>query len=1171
MTTLVSPVVYPRPAAISSNPPTSVDTLPEATAGEPDIPLLAQSTALKVALGDRCNRRALADKLLDTIRKLPRHAFSDEALSLGQARGLMQAALAPHLKTTMMYLCEDSSFPTPPSLPANRLISLEAYILGCGLQVPKTLEALVDFADTMSRQAQVHPLGNFSGGLSWPLPMPEPDRRTLISLLHSDTSRLPGLPLRAGGAGVLGYLISGSSVSDADLNKPEFAMEKLLGSPQAQTLEQAIRTRLDGVATEGGSNDYVMTAIQLDLDPESQAAPARNRIAGFNLAHPHYWGQPACRVVEALGKHLIDKGRANARTAPLGAYLLLARTAPEYLVKDIPARVTYGSVLWAQLAMAVAKIEAQTPGRTLSMGYAEILLGAEKLNTDAVVGRQIDALALLDWGAANGFLSRADEAPSAYDLEQVRAAYNSHLNSLKTTSTLLQTHIPSRKALALAQLQEAFPDLDPSLFEVRHIQKARLIPGRPGLHPGVRSMLDIVMDGGTLDTEDHWISNDKRLPIDKFCDLFRRGALGVATPFKAAYDAAINAHEQGHQSRVRQLIATLPLEDRTNLELGKLEFFHTNQYQIAVDLLTPPALHVRGHTLEVKTTRSGQVNLYTIDTRLGTIEKQNFLIRRRTEPFTENKLQTREANILSKTVLFEPDKGEHAQQFKEQPDGTGQPDSFNSRRSHAIADVFVKALNLKNDDLLNEARGSTSFDQDSARNKAISEFFLNLIPLRSAIVNFQNGHVGQGIFDLALDAVGLITLGAGKAAQAGKVLGKALTTVRHAGKAARFVGAAAVEALNPLSGVGAVLAGGGKLAMKGTRYAAAKFNQLRGAAGSYDVLKAVSKQYGDAATGVFKVAGESVEGAAVLQNGKWYPFDVQTMRPYGRPIEDFVVGGRAVEGTITQLPIGVDGALDNGLFRQLKVPESRISGLSRNSQGVYVAADGHLSHIRNTDSAGNSAVYEVRQVTRTTQGKVQARVYHNNRQTHLLLEHLQGDQWQRLGARGGSPASVKADLGPEIGRGAEGAVYASLDGKSAYKDMGSTHLTTAQGHIDMAVVNMNKYYGDDFAVLIVEDGRKYMKMGKIDGVDLSKIEKGSLPPSARSLLDDVVAQMEAKDIFHNDPQLSNFMYSKKDNKIYPVDMDGVPGEFMVPPIKRVYDRQISELRNAFHALIAPGS
>lgn len=1163
MITVAAPGVYTPPPSRSSDTVVASSTPPAVVADT------TASQVLKHAVGDYCNRQTLADKLQALLKDLPRQILHDPALPMAKAKALMEAALASQLKNIMMYVCEDASYPPP--LPVNRQVSVEAFLLSAGLELPTTLETLASLRDAVARQARAHPLGNLGGGLSWPVAMPPSDQRSLLAVLHSATSGLAGLPLAESGSGVLGYLLSGSSVSESDLNTPITAMEELLGSPKAIALGRALQSRLDGSPSGIGSLDYVLTAIHLALDPESQTTPRRTTVAGFDLAHSQHWGQPASVVRAGLARHLIEKGRATVQTAGLAAGLLLARSAPEYLVKDVPASVTCASVLWAQLKMAVGKLEAQAPGSTLSMGYAHILLAAEKLGADDV-SQQIDHDALQDWGIANGFLSTGEEVPSADAMERVRAAYNRHLSSLKTGSGLLQTEIPSRKAMALALLKQTFAELDPRCFEVRNIQKAMLKEGRPGLYPGMRSMLDIVMEGDRLGPEDHWITADKRIPINRFCSLYQAGALKVATPFKTAYDAAISAHEEGQKTVVRHLISTLPLEDRKNLAEGNLEFFHTHQYKIAGDLFTPPALHTRGHTLEVKTTRNGQVNLYTIDTRRGVIEKENFLIRRRTEPYTANKMEVREANIVAKTKLFEPYADTRALQSREQPGTSSQPDSFNASRSHYIADVFVKSLDLNNDELLKQARDVTSYDQDVVRNEAILQFFLNLIPVRSAVVNFRNGNVGQGVFDLAMDVVGLVTLGAGKAAQAGKVLGKSLSSARQLAKAARFIGATAVEVFNPLSGLGDLAVGGGRLAVSGGRYAVEKvgrqLDHLRGATGQYGALKAASKQYGDAATGVFKVGGHRVEGGAVRQGGKWYALDAHTMRPYGRPLEDFAAGARAVDGKITHLPSAVDGELSNRLFRQFNVPESRMAGLSRNSQGVYVGAGSHLTYIRHTDGSGRAAVYDVRQLGRSSEGKVQARVYHNNRQTSLLVEHVQGDQWRRLGLPGGNPPSIKSDLGPIIGRGGEGVVYASLDGKRVYKDFGPTRFK-ATDHFELSEVEyLNKFYGDGFARTVLEDGRRYLVMGRIEGVDLTRVQKGSLPPDAGPLLADTFAQMEAKGIYHNDKQLANFMYSAKDNTIYPVDMDATSAEFMVPALMDTYQRRKSELLKQYAELIA---
>ena len=93
-------------------------------------------------------------------------------------------------------------------------------------------------------------------------------------------------------------------------------------------------------------------------------------------------------------------------------------------------------------------------------------------------------------------------------------------------------------------------------------------------------------------------------------------------------------------------------------------------------------------------------------------------------------------------------------------------------------------------------------------------------------------------------------------------------------------------------------------------------------------------------------------------------------------------------------------------------------------------------------------------------------------------------------------------------------------------------------------------------------------MGRIEGLDLAHINKNSLPPEARSLLADTFAEMEAKDIYHNDLQLKNFMYSANDNKIYPVDMDALSSEFMVSFLMQDYERKKQRLLKQYAALVA---
>ncbi|MCR4540137.1 hypothetical protein NUV89_17220 [Pseudomonas sp. 18.1.10] len=1127
---------------------------------------LDNPAALKTAFGDSCNWKALAQKLQAVMAALSPRFSPNASSTAGQYTTSFAVELALMLNGMAMPVCEDSTYYRQHALTPQSLVSLQSYLQGSGLSVPGSWAELVDLNQRVARRAQAHTLGNFSGALAWPVPLGTDDQRSIIALMQSANPALPGLPLADERKGVLGYLLSGSAVSDADLLAPTRAIEKLLGSPKAQALGLAIQTELGGIATDSSLNEYLLAAIQLGLDPEHGQAPVRNSVAGFDLAQPQHRGQRPSTVIEGLRRHLLEEGRVSEQTALLGARLVLAKSAPQFLVKDIPPSVTYGSLTWTQLAIATARIEADSPGRSLNLTYSEVLAFAEQVETPEPVLQDIRQNALADWGVANGLLGH--DTPTDAERESVRTEFNRQMQALTTASDLAKTPIPSRREMALGALKAAFPGLDPALFEVEGMVGVFRIPGRTGKVDGPRSMLDIVMHGKKLGEHEHWESADKRLPAAAFYALCESGKLEVAEPFEREYDQAITAAKKGHQGLTQALLATLPPQDRKNLEYGELEFFHTNEYQMGFGMVIAPSqtLKKRGHTLRVKTTLGGEVNIYEIDTKAGTVEKQNFWIRRYTPPYTDKNLHQVDGDVISKTVLFKPFKDEQPDLAKAQPSAGDTLPTFGSARSEYIGRVFAESLDLRNQDLSDQARGVTSYDKEAASLEAVGEFFLNLIPFRSAIVNFSNGDIGAGLFDLSLDFIGLVTLGAGKAAQAGKAFSKGVSSVRGAAKAARFVGATVIEAFNPLSGAGDLARGVGGIIKKGASRLVSKsldgVNRLRGASASYDLLKAASQQHGTAAIGTFKVAGETVDGAAVLHKGQWYALDVEKLCPYGRPLEAFAPGTRAMNGMI------LAPSLDNGLYTTFKVPESTINGLSRNSQGIYVAADGHRSHIRHIDSNGLSAVYEVRQVTRTAEGAVQARIYHNNRQTPLLVEHVQGDQWQRLGAQGGGLTSVKSDLGPVIGGGGESTVYASLDGKSVYKDLGPTLKTTAEGYTDMEVVNLNKYYGEGFATTVVDEGHMYIKMGRIDGVALSQIKKGSLPASARSLLADTFAEMEAKDIFHGDTQLKNFMYSAKDNKIYPVDMDGVPGKVMPPFIKAMYEMNKADALEAFEKLLA---
>ncbi|MCT7104009.1 hypothetical protein M1702_25030, partial [Salmonella enterica subsp. enterica serovar Poona] len=81
--------------------------------------------------------------------------------------------------------------------------------------------------------------------------------------------------------------------------------------------------------------------------------------------------ETAQRVADHL--YYITKEASSPEKANIQANLKLASRAPELLVKDIPATVTHGSPAHVSFSTAVARIEAETPGRASTMSYGEVM------------------------------------------------------------------------------------------------------------------------------------------------------------------------------------------------------------------------------------------------------------------------------------------------------------------------------------------------------------------------------------------------------------------------------------------------------------------------------------------------------------------------------------------------------------------------------------------------------------------------------------------------------------------------------------------------------------------------------------------------------------------------------------------------------------------------------
>ncbi len=102
-----------------------------------------------------------------------------------------------------------------------------------------------------------------------------------------------------------------------------------------------------------------------------------------------------------------------------------------------------------------------------------------------------------------------------------------------------------------------------------------------------------------------------------------------------------------------------------------------------------------------------------------------------------------------------------------------QPYMPHQPRSHIADSLRSRHWNWINPAIKKAAAGTTTFESNRRECTHVTEFFPNLIPFRSAVVNFMEGNYGEGITDVAFDVFGFVTAGVGMAAKIGKVLGTA--------------------------------------------------------------------------------------------------------------------------------------------------------------------------------------------------------------------------------------------------------------------------------------------------------------------------------------------------------------------------------------------------------------
>ncbi|WP_248749819.1 membrane-targeted effector domain-containing toxin [Pseudomonas sp. MWU15-20650] len=816
--------------------------------------------ALKTALGNRNDLKTLAQTLNAAMDKLPEGAEPED--------------VAKALKETLMPIDPESTFRREQNL-TRQTVSLETFIKGTNRSMPFSVADVREQAQMLTDQSITHPLGNFAGALSWALPLGKEYQRELFNVVACNSAGLEGLPLQNPRWSALDYLADAVSLSRTDLQDPAKALEKLLDSPRSQALGEAIQNKINGIATDSSVNDYVLAAIHLGLDHESIDHPEQNRVAGFDMAADKFWNKPPTDIVSALAEHLIASGKTSRETAALGARLLLGRVAPQYLVKDIPPAITVSSIAWANLCVAVARIEAQTPGKAASMSFGEVMLAAEDTPppNDAV-----QKAVLMDWAVSNQIVNVDPSGAYAPEpIEYARGVFNRQLDVLKAMSEQLETPMPNRKAMASASLTKEFgTDVD---FE-RKCLRINYGPESPGLRFGpLCSMRELTMQGEPLNDSWQLVDGGETINKETF-DAFvaftkNKTKFNVVDNFNKKFTEVTSLYKDIKKNLVMNAITHLPLEDRNLLNHGKLRFFKENSY--TVPLIGFEKLFHSDTTIQVQAELNGKMRTYLFDTEKGNVVSTGI--------HPANHKPVAVSNEVVRVEEFLPDRALRSLKDEVPSHRGSNQNHFENQRIQNVAATVVKGLGIDSDAVRRQAEGRTDSEQLRDTINSIGEFLLNLVPFVSAINSFSRGDIKDGFIDLAFDVFGILTAGVGMVGKLAKVAGRTGNTLAKVAHGSRIVGATAFSAFNPLGGLGDLTVGAGKILVEGASAAGDGIKRLRGMATGSDLVEA-SKRFESAATGTFKVGENTVEGSAVMQDGRWYAYDAHKQDACGVP-QDF--------------------------------------------------------------------------------------------------------------------------------------------------------------------------------------------------------------------------------------------------------------------------------------------
>lgn len=853
-------------------------------------------------------------------------------------------------------------------------MSVGQLIAGYGWKVPGNQEELRSLERALSvSPLREHDEGNYGGLLTKDVQLSAEHHAQLNKVVEAWKKRQQGPQTKGQGTppNLLEYLSQSlpEPLRTRPIKEPGDFLKVLISSVEGQALGKQIQEAIGALPTPTSAQEALLSALLLDADPA--AGQQRNNLAGYNLRQTDNWGHSPSEIAQRFEKHL--EGRYGAQLAKVVAYQLLSVSSPEFVVKDIPPDLVYGSRQWASLSAAVSRIEQDTPGASATMTYSAIMAHDEIAPITDLSERQMQFAQMksaIDWGIANGVIEQKnDDAYTAEEVDRSVSAVNDQVDELADAVEGLTAPMPTRRDLALDELRRVYGVENEAFFEQKLLGES--LPGSPGRKN--YSLLDIYMSG---DLGKHmWFSSDPAFSTTKVGVGFSK-LLNAKKNFDEKFEAYVENLKKSLNVLFKYQVSLLPLEDRRLLE-GKVTTF----------MLEPPSgqdgvggeheifKYTQSNAILIRAERDGKNRHYLYSPAQGRIIGD-------AGPTTQSGLQfpTEELyftlpckggsgeNQEPVTIKWQTLNGRSPNRAPSKfnalsiypskslewvPDGPlpeprlGAPSAKVDELATVVAAYYSRGL----DEAKVAANGQTEQEREDQLSRSVHQFFLELIPFYSAVKRFVDGKLTEGFFHLVLDIFGFVVPGLKGGIQAVKAgatrLGTALQFVKGFAKAG-------VKAVNPLAQVYDIGRGVFKLGGYGIKRLSTakgpllgKLRNFRARSGSFSPARAGGKD--SIAEGVYRPSAPDatpVPTVAVQRNGKWYAFDVKTNQPYGAPLKGFTPKassaiGRQVLSTATDTTLNATFSAatslvqqkitDNSMPRPLN-PEFTQSGLTPQEQ-----------------------------------------------------------------------------------------------------------------------------------------------------------------------------------------------------------------------------------------------